>query len=104
MCRQILRGVADIAIELSDYLAGVEQWKEWEEEVIEVRSSTRSEKEERRLWIMLEESDREQANELERKSKKAARQVSTARTRMGAGQCQPGGELIPRSVRMSGGQ
>ena len=76
LCRQVLKGVADRAVELSDFMAGVKLWEEWEEEVIDQPSSTRSEKEERRLWIMLEESGREQAKELERKSKKAARKVS----------------------------
>ena len=56
----------------------------------EAQSSTRSEKEERRLWRMLEESDREHSKELERISKKAAKKVNQARTRMGAGKCQPG--------------
>ena len=76
LCRQILRGVADTAIELSDYMAGVEQWGEWEEEIIEEENNKR--KEERRLWRILEESDREQAKELERKAKKAARKVNQA--------------------------
>ena len=38
---------------------------------------------------MLEESDKEQA-ELERKTRKAAKKVNQTRTRMGAGNCQPG--------------
>ena len=57
--------------------------------MIEEPSSKRSEKEERRLWRMLEESDKEQA-ELERKTRKAAKKVNQAITRMGAGKCQPG--------------
>ena len=60
LCRQILRGVADTAIELSDYMTGVEQWEEWDEDIIEEQSSTSCEKKERRLWRMLEESDKEQ--------------------------------------------
>jgi hypothetical protein len=43
----------------------VEQWEEWEDGMAEVQSSTRSEKEERSLWTMSEEIDKEQAKELE---------------------------------------
>ena len=81
-------------------MAAVEQWGEWEEEIVEEKSSKRSEKEERRLWRMLEESDKEQAKELERKAKKAARKVNQARTRMGTGKSQPGIGDIFKSAKV----
>ena len=76
LCRQILRGVADTAKELSDYMAGVDYLGEWEEEIIEEETSIRSEKEERRLWRILDESDREQTKEMARVAKKAAKKIN----------------------------
>ena len=38
--------------------------------------SSRSEKEERRLWRILEESDKEQAKEMARVAKKAAKKIN----------------------------
>ena len=49
---------------------------------------------------MLEESDKEQAKELERKAKKAARKVNQARTRMGAGKSQPGIGAMFKSAKV----
>ena len=77
--------------------------KDWKpEEQLQEPISTRSEKEERRLWRMLEESDREQAKELERISKKAAKKVNQARTRIGAGKCQPGIADMFSAVKANG--
>ena len=70
MRRMVLREVADKTVEVSEYMTGVEICKEWEEEVEEEQESKRSENEERRLWRILEECDREQAKEEERNTKK----------------------------------
>ena len=90
LCRQVLKEVADRAVELSGYMAGVELWEEWEEEVLDQPSSSRSVKEERRLWRALDECDREEAKEVARVAKKVVKKVNQARSRMGAGKNQPG--------------
>ena len=51
----------------------------------EEQKSKRSEKEEMRLWRMLENCDREQAKEDERKTKKEKKRILQARLRMMVG-------------------
>ena len=89
ICRQIFREVAQKAVEVSDYMTGADTWEEWKEEVEEEHKSKRSENEERRLWRMLEECDREQAKEDEGKSKKEKKRVVQARMRMRVRKDQP---------------
>ena len=71
LCRQVLKGAADRAVEISDYMAGVELWEEWKEEVVDQLSSKRGGVE----TVESIRSDREQAKEMARVSKKAAKKV-----------------------------
>ena len=67
-------------IEIADCMTGVESWEEWEEEVGV---------EQRMLWKMLEECDREQAKEEKKKVQKKIKKIQQASVRMGVGKTNP---------------
>ena len=61
-------------------MTGVDRLEEWEAEPAGVEErSKRSQKEERRLWKMLEECDKEQAKEEESELKRARKKIQQAR-------------------------
>ena len=88
-CRQLVKDMADTAVVWAGYNEGVDGWEEWEVASREEGSSKRSEKEERMLWKILDELDKEQAKDVERKAKRAAKKVSQARAKMGVDAKQP---------------
>ena len=80
-CRQLLKEVADKAVEWSDLTEGVAEWEEWREESVEdtCLRSRRNPSEERKLWKILDELDKEQVKAAELKAKKDAKKVCQAR-------------------------
>ena len=84
-CKQILLRVAEQAVELSTMMQGVNAWEEWEEQ----RTIRRESKEEKYLWKMLDEQDREMWKAREKEKKKKAAKVTKARSKLGAGRDQP---------------
>ena len=90
LSRLILRGVVDNDVEVASSLAVTEGWKEWwGEESSQQRSSQISRKEEKWLWRVLDELDREEARESSKKEKLKIKKIQRARTTMKAGKDQP---------------
>ena len=90
LSRMILRGVVDDAVEVASSLAVTEGWEEWwGEESSQQRSSQRSRKEEKWLWRVLDELDREEARESSKKQKLKIKKIQRARTKMKVGKDQP---------------
>ena len=84
--RSILKEVLESNVEMVELMTGVDRWEQWEVEPAVVEEmSKRSQKEERRLWRMLDECDKEQAKEEERKVKRERKKVQQARTEMKVG-------------------
>ena len=89
ICRSVLKEVLENAVEMSKYMRGVESWEEWEEEAtVEVETSKRSLIEERKLWRILDECDREQAKGEERRLNRERKKVQQARLRRKTGKDQ----------------
>ena len=61
-------------------MEGVAEWEEWEAKDVQPRGD----KEERELWRMLDEMDKEEAKRCKAKKKKEAAKVAKARAKMGA--------------------
>ena len=84
MCRELIIEQASLATTLAELSVGVAEWEEWQGEV-EQQLPMRSDKEEKYLWAMSREVDRELAREKKRMQAKKCRVVASARKRMGVG-------------------
>ena len=100
MMREVLKECAHRAVELVDLTEGADLWEEWESNSSQLPSQGpgtedphqqegRSRKEERFLWAMLKEIDKEMAREEKKEQAKKARVIATARKKMGADKTQP---------------
>ena len=87
------------AVELVDLTEGSEQWEEWESSQTPIplddgtedpaQQSRRSRKEERYLWGILAELDRELSRQEAKEQAKKSRIIAKARKKMGVGKNQP---------------
>ena len=82
LSREVLKEVANKAVERSEMLEEAKEWEEWEGEE-DAKVPRRSEEEERYLWSMLKEVDKEIAREEKRFKAKKTKEVAKARKRMG---------------------
>ena len=88
MCRELIIEQVSLATTLAELSVGVAEWEEWHGEV-EQQLPMRSDKEEKYLWAMSKEVDRELAREEKRMQAKKCRVVASVRKRLGGGQRKP---------------
>ena len=88
LSREILKEVANNAVDIAEMLEEAKKWEEWEGKE-DAQMPRRSEEEENYLWYMLKEVDKEVAREEKRSKAKKSREVAKARKRMGVGKEQP---------------
>ena len=88
MCRELIIEQVSLATTLAELSVGVAEWEEWHGEV-EQQLPVRSDKEEKYLWAMSTEVDRELAREEKKMQAKKYRVVASAKKRMGVGREQP---------------
>ena len=84
MCRELIIEQASLATTLAELSVGVAEWEEWQGE-IEHQLPMRSDKEEKYLWAMSTEVDRELSREEKKMQAKKYRVVASAKKRMHSG-------------------
>ena len=90
MCREVLKEVANSAVDLGELMVGVAGWGEWlEREGSAEGHNRRSQREEEYLWAMLRVLDKQSAGEEKRLKTKQKKVIAKARMKMGVGQDQP---------------
>ena len=88
LSREILKEVANSAVDIAEMLEDAKKWEEWEGKE-DAQTPRRSEEEEKCLWYMLKEVDKKVAREEKRAKAKKTKEVAKARKRMGVGKEQP---------------
>ena len=89
LSREIVRECSHRAVEYAELLKGADAWEEWQEAASTEQECTRPSKEERYLWAILNELDKEEYKSEQRVQAKKQRVVASARKKMGAGKNQP---------------
>ena len=90
MMRDLLKEVANFVVDMSSLMEGVKEWEVWEgATAITSYRPERTRKEERALWKILDELDKEKEAQMKRIRNKKQKEVSKARKQMGAGKSQP---------------
>ena len=89
MSRRLIGEVLAEAIEISRVTSSAETWEEWEEESSQPGVRQRSRKEEKWLWRVLDELDREDARRVAKEGRVQMKKIEKARQRMKVGQDQP---------------
>ena len=87
MWREVLKEVANSAVDISDYSKVAVGWEEWTEDDERGQLSKRSEREGKFLWRKLDEADKIQ--EERREKVKKIKKIQKAGERIGAGKSQP---------------
>jgi hypothetical protein len=76
-------------VELAILTEGAATWGEWESTESVQSGSVRTDKEERHLWWILTELDKEDAKAEKKEKMRKGMKVMVARKKMGADKCQP---------------
>ena len=89
LCRDVIKEVANSAVDISDWSKVAEEWEEWKEDDERGQISKRSEREEKFLWRMLDEADKVLKKEERKEKAKKVKKIQKAREKMASGKSQP---------------
>ena len=96
--RSIILECSHRAVEYTDLVEGVENWEEWDisrPTTEDPHGPKRTDREEKFLWYILNELDKDEFKQEKKKQAKKARTIANARKKMNVGKCQPSiGEML----------